>query len=59
MADALREAHPHLTEDQAEAIAELYFVLVQGLGILQTIAPEAKLPDGNRLAQAVAALSAG
>ncbi|MBF6300142.1 TetR/AcrR family transcriptional regulator [Nocardia amamiensis] len=58
MAEALREAHPQLSEDQSEAIAELYFVLVQGLGILQTIAPEAKLPDGDRLAQAVTALTA-
>ncbi|WP_039797895.1 TetR/AcrR family transcriptional regulator [Nocardia araoensis] len=56
MADALRETHPRLSREQAEAIAELYFVLVQGLGVLQTIAPEANLPDGDRLAQAVAAL---
>ncbi|MEU2178566.1 MULTISPECIES: TetR/AcrR family transcriptional regulator [Nocardia] len=57
MADALRQAHPRLSDDQAEAIAELYFVLVQGLGVLQTVAPEADLPDGDRLAQAVAALA--
>ncbi|MGW4328028.1 TetR/AcrR family transcriptional regulator [Nocardia sp. NPDC004573] len=57
MADALRQAHPQLSGDQAAAIAELYFVLVQGLGVLQTIAPEADLPDGDRLAQAVAALA--
>lgn len=57
MADALRAAHPQLSEDQAEAIGELYFVLVQGLGVLQTIAPDANLPDGDRLAQAVAALA--
>ncbi|MFI2283243.1 TetR/AcrR family transcriptional regulator [Nocardia beijingensis] len=59
MADALRQAHPQLSQDQAEAIAELYFVLVQGLGVLQTIAPQADLPDGDRLAQAVAALAGG
>ncbi|MGY1944220.1 TetR/AcrR family transcriptional regulator [Nocardia asiatica] len=57
MADGLREAHPQLTEDQAMAIAELYFVLVQGLGVLQTIVPEASLPDGDRMARAVAALA--
>ncbi|MFE7745611.1 TetR/AcrR family transcriptional regulator [Nocardia sp. NPDC057455] len=57
MAQALRQAHPRLSEEQAEAIAELYFVLVQGLGVLQTIAPEANLPDGDRLAQAVTALA--
>ncbi|MGQ4601194.1 TetR family transcriptional regulator [Nocardia sp. R6R-6] len=57
MAEALRAAHPQLGEDQANAVAELYFVLVQGLGVLQTIAPEAKLPDGDRLAEAVASLA--
>ncbi|MGQ4618510.1 TetR family transcriptional regulator [Nocardia sp. R7R-8] len=57
MADVLRQTHPRLSRDQAEAIAELYFVLVQGLGVLRTIAPEADLPDGDRLAQAVAALA--
>ncbi|MGY2031007.1 TetR/AcrR family transcriptional regulator [Nocardia gipuzkoensis] len=57
MADALREAHPQLSEDQAEAIGELYFVLVQGLGVLQTIVPETRLPDGDRMAKAVAALA--
>ncbi|WP_280493418.1 TetR/AcrR family transcriptional regulator [Nocardia asiatica] len=57
IADGLREAHPQLTEDQAMAIAELYFVLVQGLGVLQTIVPEASLPDGDRMARAVAALA--
>ncbi|MEU4344741.1 helix-turn-helix domain-containing protein [Nocardia sp. NPDC023852] len=56
MAAALREAHPHLRAEQAEAMAELYFVLVQGLGVLQTIVPDVRLPDGDRLAQAVAAL---
>ncbi|WP_063050985.1 TetR/AcrR family transcriptional regulator [Nocardia arthritidis] len=59
MAEALRQAHPKLSEEQAGAIAELYFVLVQGLGVLQTIAPEANLPDGDRLAQAVTALAGG
>ncbi|MGK8524158.1 TetR/AcrR family transcriptional regulator [Nocardia asteroides] len=58
MADALREAHPWLSADQAGAIAELYFVLAQGLGVLQTLVPESELPDGDRLAQAVAALAA-
>ncbi|WP_174186163.1 TetR/AcrR family transcriptional regulator [Nocardia barduliensis] len=57
MADGLREAHPQLSEDQAMAIAELNFVLVQGLGVLQTIVPQASLPDGDRLARAVAALA--
>ncbi|MEU7632529.1 TetR family transcriptional regulator [Nocardia sp. NPDC049220] len=57
MATALRVAQPHLSEEQAVAVAELYFVLVQGLGVLQTIAPEMHLPDGDRLALAIAALA--
>lgn len=57
MGAALREAHPNLTEEQADAIAQLYFVLVQGLGVLWVIAPDGKLPDGNRLAEALTAIT--
>ncbi|MBF6167831.1 TetR/AcrR family transcriptional regulator [Streptomyces gardneri] len=57
IAEALRHAHPQLSEDQAGALAQLYFVLVQGLGVLQTLVPESNLPDGDRLAQAVAVLA--
>lgn len=57
MGAALREAHPNLTEEQADAIAQLYFVLVQGLGVLWVIAPDGKLPDGNRLAEALTSIT--
>ncbi len=57
LADALRDAHPELTDDQLRAVAELHFVFSQGLGLLHTIAPDAPLPDGDRLATAVAALA--
>ncbi|MEU0505300.1 TetR/AcrR family transcriptional regulator [Nocardia sp. NPDC005998] len=54
---ALRESRPDLDQDTAEAIAELYFVLTQGLGILWTITSGSTLPDGARLAKAIAALA--
>ncbi|WP_069160892.1 TetR/AcrR family transcriptional regulator [Nocardia altamirensis] len=57
MGAALRETHPELTIEQAESIAQMYFVLVQGLGVLWVIAPNGALPDGNRLAEAVSALA--
>ncbi|MGW4841757.1 TetR/AcrR family transcriptional regulator [Nocardia brasiliensis] len=56
MGTALRTAHPNLTEEQAESIAQLYFVLAQGLGVLWVIAPNGALPDGDRLAQALTAI---
>ncbi|MEV5832501.1 TetR/AcrR family transcriptional regulator [Nocardia sp. NPDC052112] len=54
---ALRESRPDLDADTAQAIAELYFVLTQGLGILWTITRGANLPDGARLTKAIAALA--
>ncbi|ASF07670.1 putative TetR family transcriptional regulator [Nocardia brasiliensis NBRC 14402] len=57
MGAALRTAHPNLTEEQAESIAQLYFVLAQGLGVLWVIAPNGALPDGNRLAEALTAIA--
>ncbi|MGY4099336.1 hypothetical protein ACW2Q0_07210 [Nocardia sp. R16R-3T] len=54
---ALRESRPDLDTDTAQAIAELYFVLTQGLGILWTITRGDNLPDGARLAKAIAALA--
>ncbi|MFC3965527.1 TetR family transcriptional regulator [Nocardia jiangsuensis] len=57
LADALRDAHPELTADQARAVAELHFVFSQGLGLLHTVAPDAPLPDGDRLAVAITALA--
>lgn len=54
---ALQESHPDLDADTARAISELYFVLTQGLGILHTITRSGNLPDGARLAKAIAALA--
>ncbi|MFI6361910.1 TetR family transcriptional regulator [Nocardia sp. NPDC050630] len=57
IARALQESRPDLDPDTARAIAELYFVLTQGLGILWTISHGRNLPDGARLATAIAALA--
>ncbi len=58
MGATLRETHPNLTEEQAEASAQLYFVLAQGLGVLWVIAPDGLRPDGDRLAEALTAITA-
>ncbi|MFQ6393000.1 TetR/AcrR family transcriptional regulator [Nocardia sp. KC 131] len=54
---SLREAHPVLDEDQARAVAELYFMLTQGLGVLWMITRGKNLPDGARLTEAIAILA--
>ena len=53
----LRELHPELSQEQAYAIAQCYFVLVQGMAVLLLLGPEMELPDGDALATAVAALA--
>ncbi|GAA5092060.1 TetR/AcrR family transcriptional regulator [Nocardia iowensis] len=57
MGETLREAHPQLTQQQAESIAQLYFVLAQGLGVLWVVAPDGDLPNGDRLAEALTAIA--
>ncbi|QEO14310.1 TetR/AcrR family transcriptional regulator [Agromyces intestinalis] len=57
MAENLRAAHPDLPDAQIEAIAQLEFVLVQGLGLLWLISPDGEVPSGDALARAVAALA--
>ncbi|QIS12053.1 TetR/AcrR family transcriptional regulator [Nocardia arthritidis] len=57
MVALLRDTHPQLNEEQAYAIAQLNWVLVQGLGMLSVVMPDAELPDGDRLAEAVAVLA--
>ncbi|WP_067778249.1 TetR/AcrR family transcriptional regulator [Nocardia amikacinitolerans] len=58
LAATLREAHPHLTQPQAEAIGELYFALTQGLSMLWLI-NDGALPSGATLSTAFAALADG
>ncbi|MFD0360879.1 TetR/AcrR family transcriptional regulator [Nocardia sp. GCM10030253] len=57
LARSMREAHPALDHDAARAIAELYFVLTQGLGVLWMITRGKNLPDGARLTEAIAVLA--
>ncbi|MGV9611588.1 TetR/AcrR family transcriptional regulator [Nocardia xishanensis] len=55
LAVALRETHPGLTQQQAEAIGKLYFALTQGLSVLWMISSE--VPDGETLSTAFAAIA--
>jgi len=57
IAQDLRAAHPALSEEQADAVAELSFALVQGLALLWLLSPDGSVPSGDRLATAVAALA--
>jgi AcrR family transcriptional regulator len=58
IAEDLRVAHPHLTDDQAQALAQLDFVLVQGFALLWLLSPDGEVPSGDRLAEAITALTA-
>ena len=58
IAEDLRASHPQLTDDQAQALAQLDFVLVQGLALLWLVSPDGVVPSGDRLAEAITALSA-
>ncbi|MFC9439810.1 TetR/AcrR family transcriptional regulator [Nocardia sp. NPDC057030] len=52
----LQEVHPGLSDEQARAVATLYFMLFQGLAMTQLIAPAAATVDGDQLALAVRTL---
>ncbi len=56
IAEVLRAARPELDDADVDAIAKLDFALVQSLGILWLISPDA-LPSGEELARAVAAIA--
>ncbi|WP_040788031.1 TetR/AcrR family transcriptional regulator [Nocardia paucivorans] len=53
----LRQAHPGLRDDQAHAVAQLYFILVNGLALQWVSNPDGELPSGADLATAIAALA--
>lgn len=57
IAEHLRAARPDLSDADVAAVAQLDFVLVQSLGILWLMNPDA-LPTGDQLARAVAVLAA-
>ncbi|MGN6240163.1 MAG: TetR/AcrR family transcriptional regulator [Cellulosimicrobium cellulans] len=52
----LRAARPELSGDDLAAVARLDFVLVQSLGILWLLSPDA-VPSGDELARAVAVIA--
>ncbi|MEC3917738.1 TetR/AcrR family transcriptional regulator [Nocardia sp. CDC160] len=56
IATSLRAAHPELSEEQASAVAQLLFLLFQGLAIQKLVAPDAELLDGDSLRTAVEAM---
>lgn len=56
VAEGLVAAYPELSPEQALTLAQLEFVLSQGLGILWLLSPEGRIPDGDTLASAVALL---
>lgn len=58
MAAVLGELDPRLDDAQARGVAQLYFVLLQGLAMLWLLNPNAELPSGAALAAAVTAVSA-
>ncbi|WP_330180565.1 TetR/AcrR family transcriptional regulator [Nocardia sp. NBC_01503] len=57
MTQAVRDAHPDLTADQARAVAKLLFALFQGMAMQWMIAPAADLLDGDDLKTAIRAIT--
>lgn len=53
----ISDVHPDVAPDQARAVGEFYFLLMQGLAMLWLVCPDGDLPNGDRLALAVSALS--
>lgn len=56
-AELVSEIHPALTEPQARVIGKLYYVLVNGLALQWISDPAGRLPTGEELAAAIAALT--
>lgn len=54
--DVYRELHPGVADERAQAVAELYFTLLNGLGILW-LTDEDSPPTGESLAMAIGTLS--
>ncbi|MGI9824671.1 TetR family transcriptional regulator [Agromyces sp. Marseille-Q5079] len=56
IAEDYTAAHPQLDDEQARALSELSFALVQGIAIIWLLNPEGT-PTGDRLASAIRALA--
>lgn len=59
IADLVAETYPDLDGTRARAVAELYFVLLNGLVMKWMSSPDAAVPSGARLREAIDALTAG
>jgi AcrR family transcriptional regulator len=57
MAETLLDVYPELPDAQAQAIGQLYFVLLHGMAMMWLLSPDVELPDGDALALAVSALA--
>ncbi|MFD3507959.1 TetR/AcrR family transcriptional regulator [Nocardia sp. NPDC058666] len=57
LAAHVKAAHPELDDAQAAAIGRMYFVLVQGLGVLWLLNPGELVANGDQLTTAVSALA--
>jgi hypothetical protein len=56
VAQQLRDARPDLADADVEAVAKLDYALVQSLGLMWLLNPDA-LPTGDELARAVAVIA--
>ncbi|MGW1743082.1 TetR/AcrR family transcriptional regulator [Nocardia sp. NPDC001965] len=59
IADLVTESYPGLDGSRARAVAEFYFVLLNGLVMRWMSSPDAPMPSGAQLAEALDALTAG
>lgn len=57
IAETLRQTHPGLGAPEAHAVAELYFIILNGMVMRWLSDPRSALPTGAELARAIAALA--
>ncbi|MFI9537380.1 TetR/AcrR family transcriptional regulator [Nocardia fusca] len=57
IADLVAESYPGLDGSRARAVAELYFVILNGLVMQWMSSPGAEVPSGARLGEAISALT--
>jgi AcrR family transcriptional regulator len=57
IADLVAESYPGLDGSRARAVAELYFVILNGLVMQWMSSPGAEVPTGARLGEAISALT--
>ncbi|MGA6203833.1 TetR/AcrR family transcriptional regulator [Nocardia testacea] len=57
IADLVAESYPGLDGSRARAVAELYFIILNGLVMQWMSSPDAEVPSGARLGEALSALT--